>query len=47
MIERQEREGHLTFTGKPRPHPEAAPAPSELRTDVVMPTAPTKDKSAE
>ncbi|MFF5992380.1 aa3-type cytochrome oxidase subunit I [Prauserella flavalba] len=35
MIERMRDEGHITFTGKALPHPEATPTPSEVLTTSV------------
>ncbi|MFC4002996.1 cytochrome c oxidase subunit I [Prauserella oleivorans] len=35
MVERIRDEGHITFTGKPLPHPEATPTPSKALTTSV------------
>ncbi|SFP28578.1 cytochrome c oxidase subunit 1 [Amycolatopsis arida] len=47
MVERMHGEGHITFTGKPRAHPEARRAPSEALTQAVIPGDHDRDNSSE
>ncbi|RBM15536.1 cytochrome ubiquinol oxidase subunit I, partial [Prauserella sp. PE36] len=47
MVERMHNEGHITFTGKALPHPEAKDAPSEVLTEAAVPGRHDKDNASE
>jgi cytochrome c oxidase subunit 1 len=47
MIERIQREGEITFTGKPKLHGDESKAPSQVLTDVAMPGSHDKDNASE
>ena len=47
MVETMHRDGHITFTGKPLPHAQAARTPSQQATDALIPGDHDRDNSGE